>query len=54
MMNVDKKLMITELEKEELVLLNSKNPEDQKTANTVRKIIGNLKSGKYDVKVWED
>ncbi|MEM4994875.1 hypothetical protein WKH56_20135 [Priestia sp. SB1] len=51
---VDKKLMIDKLVEQESVLFNSRNPEDKKAADTLMKVIADLKSGKYDYKVWED
>lgn len=52
MMNVDKELLITELENQKEGLFNSKNLEDERAAMVYVRLIADLKNGKYDVKVW--
>jgi hypothetical protein len=54
MMNIDKELLLTELEDQKEGLFNSKNTEDERAAMAYVRLIADIKKGKYDVKVWED
>ncbi|WP_182006322.1 hypothetical protein [Priestia aryabhattai] len=50
----DRQKLNASLEEQIDELMKSKNPDDLKVATALIRLKHNLKSGKYDVKVWED
>lgn len=53
-MMLDQQKLITSLEEQIEVLMNSKNPDDLKVVTSLIRLKHDIREGKYDVKVWED
>ncbi|WP_160169877.1 hypothetical protein [Priestia flexa] len=52
-MMVDKDKLIKSLEENADVLMNSKNPDDERVAISLIRLTHDIKNGKYDIQVWE-
>ncbi|WP_425203711.1 hypothetical protein [Priestia megaterium] len=52
-MMLDQQKLITSLEEQIEVLMNSKNPEDLKVATSLVRLKHDIKEGKFNVEVWE-